>query len=73
MAYIPEKHKKYNLLRECVELNVEPIYYPIDHDLLNDEQLESLLSDDEYIEPIGDFDFSYYRKYEDYLAKLLWD
>ena len=69
MAYIPESHKKYNLLPKFVETDREVIIYPSrkegEIDLL-------LLPYDEFIAPYGDglFEFHGYKNYSEYYAKL---
>jgi len=68
MAYIPESHKKYNLLPMFVETDREVIIYPSraegEIDLL-------LLPYDEFIAPYGDGDeFHGYKSYSEYYAKL---
>ena len=60
MAYIPKKHKKYNLLPNCIKFGGEVFSYP------------SALADelDKYI-PLTDTLIPYgYKSYQEYLSKI---
>lgn len=60
MAYIPEKHQKYNLLPRCREHGGEVFEYPgYLHDMIN-----LLLPDGESVNPYG------YDSYEEYYAEI---
>lgn len=60
MAYIPEKHKKYNLLPYCREKGGEVFSYPTK--LLN--KLEEYLPDGENMMPYG------YKSYDEYYSEM---
>lgn len=60
MTYIPEKHKKYNLLPRCREKGGEVFSYP--SELLN--RLEKYLPENQGMLPYG------YKSYEEYYSEM---